>query len=116
MTQPHHSVQLKLTTLADRQCTVSFEPKGAQAVLPAGEVFAVEISGPGDGIVEVSFAKDGLIIVAVANPGSGFHHGACFATQGCACMRAAGRRLRCFRPNVASGLWRRACLLQSEGW
>jgi hypothetical protein len=62
MTQPQHSVQLKLTTLADQQCTVSFEPKGAQALLPVGEVFTVGISGPGDGIVEVSFAKDGLII------------------------------------------------------
>jgi hypothetical protein len=27
-----------------------------------GEVFAVEISGQGDGVVEVSFAKDGLVI------------------------------------------------------
>ena len=62
MTQPHHKVQLKLTSLADQQCTVSFEPKGAQALLPVGEVLAVEISGPGDGIVEVSFAKDGLVI------------------------------------------------------
>jgi hypothetical protein len=62
MAQAHRTVQLKLTTLADQQCTVSFEPKGAQALLPVGEVFAVEISGPGDGIVEVSFAKEGLVI------------------------------------------------------
>ncbi len=62
MRQPLHTVHLKLATLAGEQCTVSFEPKGAQAPLPVGEVFAVEISGPGDGIVEVSFAKEGLII------------------------------------------------------
>ena len=62
MKRSNHKVQLMLTNLTDSTCTVSFEPKGAQAQLPVGEVFVYEISGPGDGLVEVSFDRDGLSI------------------------------------------------------
>ncbi len=62
MKRSNHTVRLILTNLADSTCTISFEPKGAQAQLPVGEVFAVEITGPGDGLVEVSFDGDGLSI------------------------------------------------------
>jgi hypothetical protein len=38
------------------------EPFGAQAELPKGEVFTVEVAGPGDGLVEISYAPNGVII------------------------------------------------------
>ncbi len=60
----HHdrTSRLQLSNLSDSSCTVSFEPLGAQAELPIGELLDVEISGPGDGVVEVSYVPNGIII------------------------------------------------------
>jgi hypothetical protein len=62
MIRRHRTVRLKVSNLTELPCKVAFEPLGDQAQLPAWDLFDVEISGPGDGVVEVSFAKLGLII------------------------------------------------------
>jgi len=56
------TVRLLVSNLSDDQCTVSIEPLGGQVTLPKGEVFTVQVSGPGKGLVEVSYATNGLVI------------------------------------------------------
>ena len=57
------TVRLLLSNLSDDDfCTVSFEPLGGQVAVGKGEALTVEISGPGNGIVEVSHVSNGLII------------------------------------------------------
>jgi hypothetical protein len=63
MTQPHQLVRLKVVNMTELPWRVSFEPMGDQAELPPGEMFAVEISGPGDGLVEVCVAKPSRLII-----------------------------------------------------
>jgi fermentation-respiration switch protein FrsA (DUF1100 family) len=58
------SVRLLLTVLDADSCVVYFEPEGGFVRLDRGDAFSVEITGPGDGIVEVSYAPDGLSIGA----------------------------------------------------
>lgn len=55
-------IRFQLTNLTDGPCTVSFEPRGDQADLPKGEMVTVEVSGPGDGPLEISYAPNGVII------------------------------------------------------
>ena len=55
-------VRLLVSNVSDGQCMVSVEPLGGQVAVPKGEVLTVEVSGPGKGIVEVSYARNGLII------------------------------------------------------
>ena len=46
------------------QCSVSFEPEGSLHTLREGDVFDVEVVGPGSGRVEIVFLPDGLIVGA----------------------------------------------------
>ena len=62
MDRPHRVIRFQLSNLTDAPCTVSLEPLGDQADLPKGEVFTVEVSGPGDGPLEISYAPNGVII------------------------------------------------------
>jgi len=62
MIRRRRKVRLLVSNLTELPCRVSFEPLGDQALLPAGGIFNVEISGPGDGLVEISFAEDCLQI------------------------------------------------------
>ena len=57
------TVRLVLTSLRT-DCTVSFEPEGAEHQLPENHHFTVEISGVGSGVVEVAFQPTGIAIVA----------------------------------------------------
>ena len=57
MNQPEPVIRFQLCNVSDSTCTVSLEPLGDQAELRKGEVFTVEISGPGDGIVEICYEK-----------------------------------------------------------
>jgi hypothetical protein len=45
-------------------CEVAFEPWGAVETLRAGDAFAVEIRGPGDGLVEVAYRSGGISVWA----------------------------------------------------
>jgi len=54
------NVRLQLCNVSDSPCTVSFEPLGAQAELPKGEMLDVEIAGPGNGLVEVCYEPNGI--------------------------------------------------------
>jgi hypothetical protein len=56
------TVRLKVCNLTENPLKVAFEPLGDQADLSAGETFAVEISGPGDGLVEICVSENGLIV------------------------------------------------------
>jgi hypothetical protein len=43
---------------------VFFEPEGAEKVLPAGDAFTVELSGPSPAAPEISFVPDGIVVSA----------------------------------------------------
>ena len=62
MIRRRRTVQLKVCNLTEIPLRISFEPLGDQADLPANGTFAVEISGPGDGLVEICVQKGGLIV------------------------------------------------------
>lgn len=62
MSGQENKVCLLVSNVSGDKCTVSLEPLGGQITLPKGEVFTVEVSGPGKGIVEVSYASNGIII------------------------------------------------------
>lgn len=56
------TVRLRFDNLTDQECRLRFEPLGGSAAIPRGEALIVEVSGPGDGIVEVSYLADGMIV------------------------------------------------------
>ena len=56
------TVRLLVSNLSHDACTVALEPLGGVVTVPKGELVRVEISGPGDGIVEISYAPNGLIV------------------------------------------------------
>ncbi len=56
------TVHLKVCNLTESPLNISFEPLGDQADLPAKGTFAVEISGPGDGLVEICVEEKGLVV------------------------------------------------------
>ena len=56
------TVRLRFDNLTDSECTLHFEPLGGTALIPRGEALIVEVSGPGDGIVEVSYLADGMMV------------------------------------------------------
>jgi hypothetical protein len=56
------TVHLKVCNLTEKPLKIAFEPLGDQADLPAGDTFAVEISGPGDGLVEICVDEHGLSV------------------------------------------------------
>jgi hypothetical protein len=53
---------LKVCNLTEGPLKVAFEPLGDQADLPAHCTFAVEITGPGDGLVEICVGDHGLSV------------------------------------------------------
>ena len=66
MNTDHPFVRLLVDLLRDEtdSCVVAFEPLGEVATLNRGDAFTVEISGPGDGLVEISYDADGISIGA----------------------------------------------------
>ena len=56
------TVRVIVTCLEDEPCDVAFEPEGAVHTLRPDDVFTVEFTGPGDGLVEVSHRSDGISI------------------------------------------------------
>jgi hypothetical protein len=62
--QSEPSVRLLVTVLEADSCEVFFEPEGANFSLNRGDAFTVEIGGPGDGVVEVSYSPEGVSIGA----------------------------------------------------
>lgn len=62
MIRRRRTVHLKVCNLTESPLKLSLEPLGNQADLPAKGTFAVEISGPGDGLVEICVTKKGLIV------------------------------------------------------
>lgn len=64
MNQGESSVRLLLTLFDADSCEVAFEPEGAAVTLKRGDAFTVEIRGPGDGVVEVSYDPKGISIGA----------------------------------------------------
>ena len=56
------TTRLLLLCLEGESCEVAFEPWGAVETLRADDTFEVEISGPGDGLVEIAY-RPGLITV-----------------------------------------------------
>lgn len=58
------TTRLLLECLDVDSCQVAFEPWGAVETLRAGDAFAVEIRGPGDGVVEVAYWAGGVSIWA----------------------------------------------------
>jgi hypothetical protein len=45
-------------------CEVAFEPWGAVEILRGDDAFDVEISGPGDGVVEIAYRPGGISVWA----------------------------------------------------
>jgi hypothetical protein len=64
MNQSEPFVRLLLTVLDVDSCDVAFEPEGAVVTLRRGDALAVELHGPGSGVVEVSFDPKGISIGA----------------------------------------------------
>jgi hypothetical protein len=58
------SIRLLVSCIKSAECDVSFEPEGAVVKLAHGDAFTVQIQGPGEGVVEVSYEPNGLIIGA----------------------------------------------------
>jgi hypothetical protein len=58
------TIRLVVTCIDAPSCKVFFEPEGAERVLPAGDVFNIELSGPSPGVPEVSFVPDGIMVSA----------------------------------------------------
>jgi hypothetical protein len=57
-------VKLVLSCLDTATCEVAFEPEGALITLEKDHPVTVEIRGPGEGVVEVSFDPKGIRIGA----------------------------------------------------
>ena len=51
---------LLVTVLEAETCVVAFEPEGATITLNKADAFTVEVSGPGDGVVEVAMTPRAL--------------------------------------------------------
>jgi hypothetical protein len=64
MSEVEHTVRLLVTVLETESCDVAFEPEGAVVRLDKNDAFTVEVSGAGDGIVEVSYRSCGISIAA----------------------------------------------------
>ena len=64
MKTPDKSVRLIVTCLRAAECKVAFEPEGAILTLMSGDVFTVDVKGPGTGVIEVSYWPDGISINA----------------------------------------------------
>jgi hypothetical protein len=62
MTRAEQKVTLILTCVGASQCTVGFEPEGAQHTLRADDAFRMEITSDTALEVEVSYGPTGLII------------------------------------------------------
>ena len=62
--QPTPSLRFMVTCLEGGQCTVNFEPEGAQVLLSAGGILRVEITGQDDDELEISYVPGGLVIGA----------------------------------------------------
>jgi hypothetical protein len=58
------TTRLLLQCLEGESCEVAFEPWGAVETLRAGDAFDVEISGPGDGLVEIAYWPGGISVWA----------------------------------------------------
>jgi hypothetical protein len=58
------TTRLLLQCLEGDSCEVAFEPWGAVEILRADDAFAVEISGPGDGVVEIGYRPGGMSVWA----------------------------------------------------
>ena len=58
------TTHLLLQCLEGDSCEVAFEPWGAVETLRADDAFAVEISGPGDGVVEIAYWSGGISVGA----------------------------------------------------
>lgn len=57
-------IRFGLTCIRAERCTVAFEPEGAQVVLREGDALVVEIAGPDEGPMEISYSPGGLIVGA----------------------------------------------------
>lgn len=64
MRKPDPSVRFIVTCLGAAECIVAFEPEGAIHTLSKGDVFTVEVKGPGSGVIELSYEPGGIIICA----------------------------------------------------
>jgi hypothetical protein len=64
MNSAEPTVRLIVTLLGTDACDVAFEPEGAVIALTKGDALTVEVRGPGDGVVEVSYHPDGISITA----------------------------------------------------
>lgn len=54
---------LRLECLQEDSCSVIFEPYGAEHVLHRGDVFLVEISGPGSGEVFIWYGPGAVSVM-----------------------------------------------------
>ncbi len=57
------SVRILLTANQDH-CDIAFEPEGAVLTLRDEDAFTVEVAGSGEGVVEITYGPDGLIVGA----------------------------------------------------
>lgn len=63
MTVPEsHMVRLRLACDDDPACDVFFEPEGGMVHLRKSDPLSVEVTGPGDGIVEITRIGRGLVV------------------------------------------------------
>jgi len=58
------TVRLLLTCLEADECSVFFEPEGADITLQRGRKLFVEITGPGQATPEVSYIPSGILVGA----------------------------------------------------
>jgi hypothetical protein len=62
--QQTKTTRLLLQCLEGESCEVAFEPWGAVEILRADDAFNVEISGPGDGLVEIAYRPGSISVWA----------------------------------------------------
>ena len=55
-------VCLEITCVDEDKCVVSFEPWGAAYDLAPGDVFYVEVKGPGSGILQILHDPSGISV------------------------------------------------------
>ena len=58
------TARLLIQCTAPDACDVAFEPWGSVEILRPDDAFTVEITGPGDGLVEIALSSDGLSVFA----------------------------------------------------
>lgn len=58
------SVRLMLSCINVSDCVLAFEPEGATTSLKRDQPITVEVSGPQEGVLEISYWPDGISINA----------------------------------------------------